>query len=41
MKDAMANVPVVRAVPTAVAGMSRSLVIPEMDALKALNDSWI
>ena len=41
MKDAMANVPVVRAVPTDVAGMFKSWVMPVMETLKALNDSCI
>jgi len=37
---AVANVLMVRARPTAVAGMPRSFTIPLIDTLKALNDSW-
>ena len=43
MKAAMANVPAVIAVPTEVAGVSRSVVMPAIETVRALtaNDAWI
>jgi hypothetical protein len=43
MNAAMANVPAVIAVPTDVAGVSRSVVMPAIDTVRAFtaNDAWI
>ena len=43
MNAAMANVPAVIAVPTEVAGVSRSVVMPAIDTVSAFtaNDAWI